>query len=178
MKPSALLPLAALLAAAPAGAQSLTVISDTVTAVSDPTLGPLYHYDYEFINSDTTTPINSVGLTSDDLAPLNLAILKNNAATSWDQLATPDPTLLSFYSFGDALAPLDTLNVQFDDPAPLFAPTNGHAVFSGASFQPLTPTGGIVPGPAAVPEPAPLALMAPVGGLLLTALARRKRRAA
>lgn len=175
MKPT-ILPIALLAMAVlgPARAADLSV-----TGSANP-VGGLIGYDYTFsVTGSPNDPaaLDALFLTSDDLSPLNLTILKNGqAAPDWSWLGGDTPTnYLEFFSATDALHVGDTLEVTFTDDPALFAPTDGHAAAGTDSRSGLTVFAAApVVGPAATPEPGSLLVLA-VGALPLAALAIRRR---
>ena len=119
-----------------------------------------------------------IGMTSDDLAPQNVqhcqrTVRSTPVRTSTRTTPVRPNTAVVLQQRRCSRPRGDTLQVQFDRPcASSSRPSDGHAVLAGASFQPTGTSyrGRLVVGArsVAVPEPAPLLLMAPAGGLVLS----------
>jgi hypothetical protein len=146
--------LAALLQVMPAAAATLSAAASVT-----PDAG-LYDYSYTFSVTGSGS-IDNVFLGSDDLSPLNVAIMFDGATTtdwSWLGNDTPSNYLQFFNANGGSLSAGETLGVTFTS---IFAPGShefaiGEDSTSGTTTNELTP----LLGPMAVtaPEPASFGL--------------------
>ncbi len=163
---------ALLLLTVAAGAQTLSVTTDTATYA-----GGIYSYDYvfQFNNSGGGSPVTvaNIYLSSGDLSPADLVYKKNGAVSGDWSLATVGNYLV-FGSATDSLSNGDTLQVTFDDSASSYIPTaNSSAIAADVNFNNFTPFATGLIGPTAVPEPGAVAMLS---GVLIAGAGLLRRR--